>query len=162
MTPSNASRPAADAAVRLLSRRRRTLAVAESSTGGLIGHLITEVPGGSAVFLGGVIAYANKLKEQLGVPAQTITGHGAVSPEVAVAMAEAVREQAGADYGVAVTGIAGPGGGSPEKPVGLVWVAWEQRGGKVESEALQLSGSREDIRTAAAQAALGGFLKRLG
>ncbi|HET8945308.1 MAG TPA: nicotinamide-nucleotide amidohydrolase family protein, partial [Dehalococcoidia bacterium] len=112
MTRSNANQLAADAVSRL-SRRRRTLAVAESSTGGLIGHLITEVPGGSSVFLGGVIAYADRLKEQLGVPADVIASRGAVSAEVAGAMAEKVRVSAGADYGLAVTGIAGPSGGRP-------------------------------------------------
>lgn len=153
MTPSNASQPAADAAVRLLSRRRRTLAVAESSTGGLIGHLITEVPGGSAVFLGGVIAYANRLKEQLGVPAQTITGHGAVSPEVAAAMAGAVRERAGADYGLAVTGTAGPGGGTPGKPVGLTYVAVASASGTIAREH-KFRGGRSSVKAASARAAL--------
>ncbi len=152
MTLSNAGRIAADA-VGLLSRRRRTLAVAESSTGGLIGHLVTDVPGGSAVFLGGVIAYANKLKEQLGVPAEMMAAHGAVSPEVAVAMATAVREQTGADYGLAVTGIAGPGGGTTAKPVGLAYVAVASASGTVAREH-RFSGSRSAVKQASAAAAL--------
>ncbi len=152
MTLSNAGRLAADA-VGLLSRRRRTLAVAESSTGGLIGHLVTDVPGGSAVFLGGVIAYANWLKEQLGVPADMIARHGAVSPEVAAAMAEAVRQQTGADYGLAVTGIAGPGGGTTAKPVGLTYVAVASASGTVAREHT-FSGNRSVVKGASARAAL--------
>src|SRR3990172_12539149 len=109
--------PAAEA-VRLLKARSLTLAVAESSTGGLVGHLVTDVPGSSAVFLGGVIAYANHFKEQLGVPRELIETHGAVSLEVAASMAEAIRKQTGADYALAVTGIAGPGGGTPAKQIG--------------------------------------------
>ena len=152
MTLSNAGRLAADA-VGLLSRRRRTLAVAESSTGGLIGHLITDVPGGSAVFLGGVIAYANRLKEQLGVAAEMIASHGAVSPEVAAAMADAVREQTGADYGLAVTGIAGPGGGTTAKPVGLTYVAVASTSGVV-ARRHTFSGNRSGVKAASARAAL--------
>lgn len=152
MTLSNAGRLAADA-VGLLSRRRRTLAVAESSTGGLIGHLVTDVPGGSAVFLGGVIAYANPLKEQLGVPAEMIASHGAVSPEVAAAMAEAVRQQAGADFGLAVTGIAGPGGGTTAKPVGLTYVAVASASGVV-ARKHTFSGNRSAVKAASARAAL--------
>jgi len=151
LTLSSANRLAEDA-VGLLSRRRRTLAVAESSTGGLIGHLVTEVAGGSAVFLGGVIAYANKLKEELGVSADLIASRGAVSPEVATAMAEAVREQAGAHYGLAVTGIAGPAGGSPGKPVGLTYVAVASASGTVAREH-RFSGSRSAIKAASARAA---------
>ena len=152
MTLSNAGRLAADA-VGLLSRRHRTLAVAESSTGGLIGHLVTDVPGGSAVFLGGVIPYANKLKEQLGVPAEMIASHGAVSPEVAAAMAEAVRQQTGADYGLAVTGIAGPGGGTTAKPVGLTYVAVASASGVV-ARKHTFSGNRAAVKQASARAAL--------
>lgn len=152
MTLSNASQLAAKA-VGLLSKRRRTLAVAESSTGGLIGHLITEVPGGSSVFLGGVIAYADRLKEQLGVPADVIASRGAVSAEVAGAMAEKVRVSAGADYGLAVTGIAGPSGGRPGKPVGLTYVAVASVSGSVAREH-RFRGGRSAIKAASARAAL--------
>jgi PncC family amidohydrolase len=107
----------------MLREGRLTLAVAEASTGGLIGHLLTEVPGSSAAFLGGAVPYHNRLKERLGVERATLERHGAVSEEVAAALARAVRRWAGADLGLAVTGIAGPGGGTAEKPVGLTYIA---------------------------------------
>jgi len=109
---------------RRLRERGLTLAVAESCTGGLIGHLITQVPGSSTYFLGGVIAYANEVKERLlGVRPTTLAEHGAVSPQTALEMARGVRRALQADLGLAVTGIAGPSGGTPHKPVGLVYVA---------------------------------------
>jgi nicotinamide-nucleotide amidase len=108
----------------LLRERGATLATAESCTGGMIGEKLTEIPGSSDYYLGGVVAYANSAKSGLlGVPESLIREHGAVSGEVAEAMAEGARRGLGSDYGVAVTGIAGPGGGSPEKPVGTLWVA---------------------------------------
>jgi nicotinamide-nucleotide amidase len=108
----------------LLQQRGETLAVAESCTGGGLGAALTEVPGASAVFRGGVVAYADAVKQQLlGVPAELLACHGAVSDPVAEAMAEGVRRCTGADWGVAITGIAGPGGGSATKPVGLVHLA---------------------------------------
>ena len=113
---------------RLLRERGLTLGVAESCTGGLIGHRITDVPGSSAYFLMGVATYSNEAKERvLGVRAATLEEHGAVSSETAEEMAEGVRRLAGADLGLATTGIAGPGGGTPDKPVGTVCiaVAWE-------------------------------------
>ena len=107
-----------------LRQRRQTLAVAESCTGGGLGAALAAVPGASEVFLGGVIAYANAVKQGLlGVPAELLAAHGAVSDPVAQAMAEGARRATGADWALAVTGIAGPGGGSPEKPVGLVHIA---------------------------------------
>jgi PncC family amidohydrolase len=110
--------------VRLLTARGLTLAVAESCTGGLVGHRITGVPGSSACFRGGVIAYHNEVKAALlAVPEETLEREGAVSEAVALAMARGVRERLAADIGLAVTGIAGPTGGTPEKPVGLVYVA---------------------------------------
>lgn len=144
--------PAAEA-VRALKDRSLTLAVAESSTGGLIGHLVTDVPGSSAVFLGGVIAYANRLKEQLGVPRDLIEACGAVSAEVAASMADAIREQTGADYGLAVTGIAGPGGGTPAKRVGLTYVAIASSSGTVAREHA-FRGNRSAVKQASAAAAL--------
>lgn len=109
---------------RLLRERGRTIAVAESCTGGLLAEKITAVAGASDYFLGGVVAYANAAKEALlGVPAALLRDHGAVSDPVARAMAEGVRARFGADVGVATTGISGPGGGTAEKPVGLVFVA---------------------------------------
>lgn len=104
--------------------RGLTVATAESCTGGLVAHAITELPGSSAHFRGGVVAYANDVKErELGVPPAVVGAHGAVSAQVARAMAEGVRRALACDLGVAVTGIAGPDGGSDEKPVGLTYVA---------------------------------------
>jgi nicotinamide-nucleotide amidase len=106
-----------------LAQTGLTLATAESCTGGLIARMITAIPGVSAHYQGGVVSYANLAKtELLGVPAVLIESHGAVSPEVAAAMAEGVRSRLSADLGVSTTGVAGPGGGSPEKPVGLVYI----------------------------------------
>ncbi len=126
---------------RLLSEQGRTVAVAESCTGGLIAHRFTDVPGSSEYFLGGVVAYSNHAKcSLLGVPEELLSQHGAVSEPVARAMAEGVRERFNADIGVATTGISGPGGGSEEKPVGLVYlgIAWD---GAIFDSAAEPSGS---------------------
>lgn len=110
--------------VRLLTERKKTLALAESCTGGFIAHRLTNVPGASAVLLAGLVTYSNEAKQQfLGVRPETLAAHGAVSEAVAREMAEGVRIRTGADYAIAVTGIAGPGGGTGEKPVGTVWLA---------------------------------------
>lgn len=139
---------------RLLLVRGESLAVAESCTGGLVADWITNVPGSSAYFLGGVVAYSNALKEKLlGVPASVLQKEGAVSSAVAEAMARGVRTFLGADYGAAVTGIAGPGGGTPEKPVGLVFVA-AASGQKTVSERYEWRGTRLIIKRRAAQATL--------
>ncbi len=115
---------------RLLLARRLTLAVAESCTGGLVGHRMTNVPGSSAYFDRGVVVYSNQAKtDLLGVPAELIAAKGAVSAEVAAAMAEKMRDGSGADLALAVTGIAGPTGGTPEKPVGLTYIALAHAGG---------------------------------
>ena len=146
----------ADLAAVVLERCRVSnlkLAVAESCTGGLLGERLTNIPGSSEVFLGGVIAYHNDLKRNLlGVRAEDIDRHGAVSEEVAVQMAAGVREKLGADVGVSVTGIAGPGGGTPEKPVGLVWIA--VNASEVKARRFHVGGDRAEIRQRAAQAAL--------
>ncbi|HEY1016408.1 MAG TPA: CinA family protein [Herpetosiphonaceae bacterium] len=114
----------AERVIGALIARGWTAASAESCTGGQIGHALTEIPGSSAAYLGGVIAYANEIKiGQLGVPAAIIDAVGAVSPETARAMAEGARERLGATVGLATTGIAGPGGGSADKPVGLVYLS---------------------------------------
>lgn len=139
----------------VLRARGLTLAVAESCTGGLIGHRITDVPGSSAYFLGGVVAYADAVKTGLlGVRPDILARHGAVSTEVAEEMAAGVRLRFGADLGLATTGIAGPGGGTPAKPVGTVYVAlaWEDG---TESRRYELpSRSREWIKMMTAQLAL--------
>ncbi|MCU0330772.1 MAG: nicotinamide-nucleotide amidohydrolase family protein [Candidatus Kapabacteria bacterium] len=114
----------AEEVVRLLQVRGSTIAVAESCTAGLLGAAITDVPGASQVFPGGVISYANSIKHQfLDVDESILQTAGAVSSECAVAMAEGVRRAFATTYGVAITGVAGPDGGSPEKPVGTVWIA---------------------------------------
>ena len=113
-----------EAVGRLLAERGLTVAVAESCTGGLIAHRLTNVPGSSRYFLGGVVAYANEVKERvLGVRSETLRRYGAVSRETALEMAREVRRLLGADIALSATGIAGPTGGTPEKPVGLVYVA---------------------------------------
>jgi len=150
----NDARATAEQIISLLTERRQTLAVAESCTGGLIGHLLTEVPGSSEAFRGGVIVYANAIKEKLGVPAETLNEQGAVSAPAAHALAAGIRVWASADYGLAVTGIAGPGGATDTKPVGLTYVALAAADG-VDVEQHIFSGNRSQNKLAAAKAALG-------
>jgi PncC family amidohydrolase len=110
--------------VRLLAERKLTLATAESCTGGCIANAITNVPGASEIFPGGIVAYSNGVKEKfLGVRPQTLKQHGAVSKAVAQEMAEGARKKFGADFAIAVTGIAGPTGGTKAKPVGTVFIS---------------------------------------
>ncbi len=139
-----------------------TLAVAESCTGGLVAELLTETPGASRVFAGGIIAYSNTVKERLlGVPSAVLAAEGAVSEAVAVALAEGARRALGADVGLGVTGIAGPGGGTPEKPVGLVhWaVALPDR---TVHRTRVYRGTRDQVRRVAAFAALELVRRELG
>jgi nicotinamide-nucleotide amidase len=129
-----------------LADRGWRVATGESCTGGLISARLIAAPGSSAWVLGGVTAYANSAKQQvLGVPAETLATHGAVSPEVALALAEGARARFGADLGVGVTGIAGPGGGTPEKPVGTVHLAVVGAEGSVRKSVV-LPGSRAAVR----------------
>jgi PncC family amidohydrolase len=131
------------------------VAVAESSTGGLIGHSITMIPGSSDYFPGGVISYSNRAKEvELGVPAAMLEEHGAVSSEVAVAMADGVRQRFGTELGVSVTGVAGPEGGSQGKPVGTHWIGVALRGHPAHAEHVLFPYEREGNKAAAALAAL--------
>ncbi len=150
---NDAAKAAAEEIIQLLKERRQTLAVAESCTGGLIGHLLTEVPGSSEAFLGGVIVYANEIKMKVGVPKETLEQHGAVSPQTAASLATGIRKWAGADYGLAVTGIAGPSGATDSKPVGLTYVAVVAAGG-VTCEEHRFKGDRSTNKLASALAAL--------
>ena len=137
-----------------LLARKQTLATAESCTGGLVGAALTGLPGSSAWYLGGVVAYANELKIRLlGVPPETLAIHGAVSLETARAMAAGARAATGADFAVALTGVAGPAGGTPEKPVGLVYIGVAAPHGTATFKH-HFSGSRAEIRQAATEAAL--------
>ena len=146
---------------RLLRERRLTLAVAESCTGGLLGHRLTEVPGSSAYFERGLVVYSNEAKQALlGVPATLLAAHGAVSGPVAEAMARGVRERAGTDLGLAVTGIAGPEGGSPAKPVGTVFIAVASPDG-VEARRFRFGGTRSEIKALSALWALELLRRRL-
>src|SRR5690606_29213314 len=149
--------PSGDLAEALLARLRdqgRRLAVAESCTGGLVAHRITAVPGASDVLVGGVVAYADRAKtELLGVSPDTIARVGAVSEEVARAMAEGVRARVDGEEGVGVAGIAVPAGGWAEKPVGSVWLG-ASVGERTEAGRVVLPGTRGDIQRRAAQAAL--------
>ena len=138
----------------LLRGKGLTLAVAESCTGGLVSSLITDVPGSSDYFRGGVVAYSNEVKESvLGVPRDILESVGAVSPECARAMAEGVRNLLGADIGLATTGIAGPGGATPTKPVGLVYIALAHPGGTLVRE-FRFVGARRGNKHSAAHEAL--------
>jgi nicotinamide-nucleotide amidase len=139
-----------------------TVATAESCTGGLIAAAITEVGGASAVFMGGFVTYDTGLKrEVLGVGAGLVERHGAVSAEVALAMAEGARDRARVSLAVAVTGIAGPGGGSAEKPVGLVHLAVARGDGETVNESHVFSGARADVRAQTVESALKLLLQSL-
>lgn len=157
MTPD--SKVAGPDPVKLLARLERDglrVAVAESCTGGLLGGRITEAPGASKAFLGGVIAYSNDAKaDRLGVDRALFSdGHGAVSAAVAESMARGVLETFGADVALAVSGIAGPGGGTAEKPVGLVWLAAVGPRGLVNVHRLKCDGDRAAVRRQAVVEAL--------
>ncbi len=145
---------------RLLRKRGWMISIAESCTGGLIGHRITNVPGSSDYFDGGVITYSNESKrELLKVPEETITTYGAVSHQTAVAMAEGIRKLRGVKIGIGVTGIAGPAGGTAAKPVGLVYIALSSPV-RVECKEFRFDGDREMIKLQASEAALN-MIRRL-
>ncbi len=139
---------------KILANRKKTLAVAESCSGGLLGSLITDTPGSSAYFLGGIIAYHNKVKTaELAVPAILLKKHGAVSEPVAEAMVQECRKRFASDYGISITGIAGPDGGTLTKPVGLVCMAIASDTG-IFVKKMILRGNRHEIKTRAAHRAL--------
>jgi len=139
---------------RRLRERAQTLALAESCTGGMLGAIVTEAPGASDYFLGGVVSYADELKTALlGVPAALIAAHGAVSEEVARAMAEGVRQRLSSSWGVSLTGVAGPSGGSADKPVGTVWIGLSGPDG-TQAKKIFWPGDREQVRQMAAMHAL--------
>ena len=148
----------ADAAARLGAALREIgwqMATAESSTGGLIGHAMTMIPGASDYYRGGVICYSNLAKEVgLGVPHELIAEHGAVSPEVAAAMATGAAHRFSAELGVSVTGIAGPDGGSEAKPVGTHFLGVARPGHPARVKQLLLTHDREGNKAAAAMAAM--------
>lgn len=138
----------------LLYMRKKTIAVAESCTGGLISHRLTNVPGSSNYFLGSVVAYSNKMKrDRLGVKKTTLEKYGAVSEKVAEEMARGIKKIIGSDFGLGITGIAGPTGATEEKPIGLVYIALAYKD-KVETKEFKFRGEREVIKAKAANAAL--------
>ena len=140
---------------KLLLKGKHTLALAESCTGGLIGHRLTQVPGSSAYVDRGIMCYSNKSKvDLLGVPPNLIEQHGAVSAEVAAAMAKGVRERSGVSVGLSVTGIAGPGGATDTKPVGLVYVGLSAENGETLTREHRFHGDRSVIKQRSSQAAL--------
>jgi PncC family amidohydrolase len=142
--------------------RGLTVATAESCTGGLVAHAITEIAGSSAYFVGGFVTYSDAAKrDQLGVPAELLAAHGAVSAQVARAMAEGARVRLGTSVAVSITGIAGPGGGSDEKPVGLTYVAVADDAGADVRRHLW-SGDRSTNKRDSAAAAIDLLLERLG
>jgi PncC family amidohydrolase len=151
--------PHAKTIAKLLTARNQTLATAESCTGGLVSHTITNIPGASNFYKGGVIAYANDTKSRLvGVPSSLIGEHGAVSAPVALAMAKGIRKKTRADFSIAVTGIAGPGGGTRSKPVGLVFIAASSLR-KTLLRRFLFKGTRLQVKTQARDAALNMLLK---
>jgi PncC family amidohydrolase len=140
--------------------RSLTVATAESCTGGLVAHILTEVPGSSGYFQGGVVTYSDEAKKTLlGVPDEILAAHGAVSAQVARAMAAGARQRLGAGLTVAVTGIAGPDGGSEAKPVGLTYVAVADEGGE-EVRRFHWTGDRAENKRLSAEAALELLLER--
>jgi nicotinamide-nucleotide amidase len=144
-----------------MQMRNATLAVAESCTGGLLAERITSISGSSRYFLGGAVVYSNQMKTDFaGVPAALIEKHGAVSREVASALAEGIRKRCGATLGIGITGVAGPAGGTPEKPVGLVFLAWASEKG-TEVVERNFPGDRNRIRFFASQLALDMLRRKL-
>jgi len=151
----------AEHVARTLGSRTLTLATAESCTGGLVGHVLTEIPGSSTWYSGGAIVYSDELKRRLGgVPDDLLRAHGAVSAEVAEALAVGIRERLDTDLGVSVTGIAGPSGATPTKPVGLVYVGVADAAGALVERHLW-TGDRSANKRASVAAVLECLLERV-
>ena len=146
----------------LLLANRMKLATAESCTGGWVAQCLTAIAGSSAWFDRGFVTYSNEAKqEMLGVAAETLLAHGAVSQPVAVSMAEGALRNSAADWAVAITGVAGPTGGSAEKPVGTVCFAWVNKNGELETETRPFQGNRQAIRAQSVAHALTRMIDRL-
>jgi len=144
-----------------LTKRHWLLATAESCTGGLVACRLTDVSGSSAWYVGGVVAYANHIKEKiLDVPGDVLSQHGAVSEETVLAMAAGAARRFSAQCSLAISGVAGPLGGSPEKPVGTVWIGWSVDG-HASAERFFFQGDRISVKDQSAKAALEGLLARL-
>lgn len=145
----------AEALVAMLRERKLRLGVAESCTGGLLGAAITDIPGASEAFCGGVIAYEDAIKTStLGLDAKRLEKHGAVSAWAVEAMAHAVRDLLGCEVGIAISGVAGPGGGTMRKPVGTVWIGISGPEQLFDAHRLKLKGDRAAVRQQAVEAAL--------
>lgn len=143
-------------------RQRLMLVTAESCTGGWVAKTLTDLPGSSAWFDAGVVAYSYEAKQALlGVDPRILERVGAVSEEIALEMVSGALARFGAGVAVAVTGIAGPGGGTPDKPVGTVWIAWKRRGGYAHAQLFHFAGDREAVRRQTVAAALVGLRKTL-
>ena len=155
----------AEALLADLTASGKSIATAESCTGGWIAKALTDVPGSSSSFAYGIVSYSNGAKESmLGVKPATLVEHGAVSEAVVREMAEGVLNLSGADFGVSVSGVAGPDGGSDEKPVGTVWIAWARRqktACEVYAEKCFFTGDRRQVRMASVMTALSGARERL-
>jgi nicotinamide-nucleotide amidase len=157
--PADRGRPVTrateDAEARSAATPLRTVATAESCTGGLLAARLIEKAGASDYVKGGIVVYSNDAKiAKAGVPAELIERHGAVSGEVAQALAEGARTKLGADVGVGITGVAGPGGGTEEKPVGLVWLSVAMRDSESLTRSVNLPGARADVRDRATTVAM--------
>ncbi|GAU09399.1 CinA family protein [Desulfoplanes formicivorans] len=144
-----------------LEARKWMMATAESCTGGLVGHELTNVAGSSHWYLGGIISYSNDLKMRLlGVDGRILQTHGAVSQPCVLDMVRGVCRVTGADVGVALSGIAGPSGGSPDKPVGTVWIGWSVQG-RAWAVCGHFSGTRREIKCQSAWTALAGLVRAI-
>ena len=155
-------RQRAHAVAQALLARGQSIVTAESCTGGWVAKVLTDIPGSSAWFECGVVAYSYEAKEALlGVHPQTLERSGAVSQETAIEMVSGALARYGASVAVAVTGVAGPSGGTPDKPVGTVWIGWKRRGGYAHAQVFHFEGDREAVRRQTVAAALDGVRRIL-